>query len=197
MKTAEEFMRRLLQWNACEPARDWAVGKTDKEAWEQCENGAWLLWWAAIEGQDDLRSLILAKARCAKLVVHLMKDQKSIDAVRIAELFGLGKVGLKKLDEAHSKAYDSYFHYAHYSNSPIDYRVAAAAYHATYVGGYHNKDCGIDITKAAHHSSAADYATCAIAYSEHKIQNDFLKIKSEALKTCADIVRANIKPLFI
>lgn len=97
MKSAEEFKQRLIELDACEESRIWAEGKTDKEAWEQCERGDWLLWWAIKEYQE-IRSLTLAKARCAKLVIHLMQDQRSIDAVNAAERFGLGEIELEELN---------------------------------------------------------------------------------------------------
>ena len=93
MKTAEEFKIRLEYLTACDEAIEWAKNKTAKEAWDQCERGDWLLWWAKKEN-TDLRKLTLAKARCAKTVIHLMKDQRSIDAVEAAEKYGLGHLSL-------------------------------------------------------------------------------------------------------
>ncbi len=103
MKTADEFRRRLIELGACDDALSWAAGKTAAEAWEQCERGDWLLWWAQKEN-TDLRVLTLAKARCVKLVIHLMKDERSIKAVEAAENYGLGLIDLAELTAATATA---------------------------------------------------------------------------------------------
>ncbi len=99
MKTISEFKQRLINLVACTDARNWADGKTASEAWEQCERGDWLLWWSQKEN-TDLRQLTLAKAMCAKLVIHLMKDERSIKAVEAAENYGLGLIDLEELNAA-------------------------------------------------------------------------------------------------
>lgn len=44
MTKAEKFEAYLELRNACYPARDWARGKTLRQAWRQCTRPAWLLW---------------------------------------------------------------------------------------------------------------------------------------------------------
>lgn len=56
------------------------------------------------DGWHDLRQLTLAKARCAKLVIHLIKDERSKKAVEIAEQFGLANATREQLNAA--AAYD-------------------------------------------------------------------------------------------
>ena len=126
-KSIIEFKNRLIELNACYEARTWADGKTAKEAWEQCERGDWLLWWAQKEGQE-IRSLTLAKARCAKLVIHLMKDKRSIDAVNVAERFGLGEANEQELNTAAYAAYAA----ADAAADAADAAAAAAADAAAY-----------------------------------------------------------------
>ena len=126
MKTIQEFKQRLITLNSCKDARDWAYGKTAAEAWEQCERGDWLLWWAKKENAD-LRQLTLAKARCAKLVIHLMKDERSIKAVEAAENFGLGLIDLEELNAYAADAYAAAA-YAAAADAYADAAYAAAAY---------------------------------------------------------------------
>ena len=45
----------------------------------------------------NLRELTLAKGHCANTVRHLMKDQRSIDAVDAAIAFGEGKITKEEL----------------------------------------------------------------------------------------------------
>jgi hypothetical protein len=70
-----------------------------EEVVAKCHRGDWLLWLAK-KVDIDLRPLTLAKARCAKTVIHLMKDERSINAVNIAERFGLGECSREELAAA-------------------------------------------------------------------------------------------------
>ena len=165
-KSIIEFKNRLIELNACYEARTWADGKTAKEAWEQCERGDWLLWWAQKEGQE-IRSLTLAKARCAKLVIHLMKDKRSIDAVNVAERFGLGEANEQELNTAAAAA-----------------AAAAGAAYAAYAA-----------YAAAAYAAYAAADAAAAAYAAADDADD--AVRKETLLKCAEIVRENIKPTFI
>ncbi len=99
MKTFKELLLRLPDGSiACRKAREWAEDKTIEQVVETCERGEWLLWLAQ-KVDVPLQVLTLAKARCAKTVIHLMKDERSINAVNTAEKFGLGECTLKELKE--------------------------------------------------------------------------------------------------
>src|SRR3990167_6142658 len=98
-----EYSEYLTSLNACQEAVDAAVGKTAQECWDTCERGDWMLWLIRRTMPNDkasLRKLTLVKARCAKLVVHLMKDKRSKKAVGVAGRFGLGQATRKELDAA-------------------------------------------------------------------------------------------------
>jgi len=104
MKTFKEL---LIDINACEEARLWAGDRTIEEVLRDSWRGDWLLWLAK---KLDLpfNKLTLAKARCAKTVIHLMKDQRSVDAVNVAEKFGLDECTLEELNNANAAAYAAY-----------------------------------------------------------------------------------------
>src|SRR5574343_1486871 len=90
----------LIELNACEDARLFVGNKKIETAVKQCKRGDWMLWFAK-KIDIPIRPLTLAKARCAKTAIHLMKDQRSIDAVNIAEKFGLtDEVSLDDLNAA-------------------------------------------------------------------------------------------------
>ena len=91
------FKELLIDINACEEARLWASDRTIEEVLRDSWRGDWLLWLAK-KLDLPLNKLTLAKARCAKTVIHLMKDQRSIDAVNIAEKFGLDECSLEELN---------------------------------------------------------------------------------------------------
>jgi hypothetical protein len=109
----KEFLEKL---NACDEAMDWIENRTIEQIVENCHRGDWFLWLAK-KIKVDLQILTLAKARCAKTVIHLMKDQRSVDAVLIAEKFGLGNASRDELDAA-------------YAAAAAAYAAAAAAYAA-------------------------------------------------------------------
>jgi len=97
-------IEKLTELEACLDAIYWAKSKTWNEIIDQCHRGDWLLWLAQ-KVKLDLRTLTLAKARCAKTVIHLMKDERSINAVNVAESFGLGNATKEDLDAATAAAY--------------------------------------------------------------------------------------------
>ena len=89
-----QFKKRLQELNACTEAMKWVGDRTPQQALEQCDRGDWLLWWIGKEretkGFPNIREIILVEALCAKLVIHLMKDNRSIQAVEVAERYGRG-----------------------------------------------------------------------------------------------------------
>ena len=118
----KSFKELLLELNACESAIEWAQDMTIEQVVEQCHRGDWLLWLAKKIGLP-LNKLTLAKARCAKTVIHLMKDQRSIDSVNVAERFGLDECTLDELNAAYAAAAAAY---------AADYAAYAADYAADY-----------------------------------------------------------------
>jgi hypothetical protein len=99
------FIEKLKDMNACDKAIQWLEHNQFKyfqEAWDACERGDWMLWLIGQttdrENEAKLRKLTLAKARCAKLVIHLMSDKRSKNAVLVAEQFGMGRATRQELD---------------------------------------------------------------------------------------------------
>lgn len=93
-------MSYLQEIDACPEARQWADDQPDyKTAWEICERGDWML---RIAKKQDvcIRKITLAKVSCARLVQHLMKDERSINALDVAERFGNGLATLEELNDA-------------------------------------------------------------------------------------------------
>jgi hypothetical protein len=110
----------LIELNACKDAIDWVGDKTIEQALADSQRGDWLLWLAK-KLDLPLNKLTLAKARCAKTVIHLMKDQRSIDAVNEAEKFGLDECTIEELNTAAADA-------AAYTTAYAAAAYAAAAY---------------------------------------------------------------------
>ena len=120
----------LESLNACKEAIDYAAGfATLQSSWDACARGDWMLWLIGRTidrtNETELRKITLAKARCAKLVIHLMKDERSRNAVEVAEQFGLGNATRQELDAADAA-------YAAYAAADAAYAAAAAAAYAAY-----------------------------------------------------------------
>jgi hypothetical protein len=79
---------------------------TDMEAWNTCERGDWMLW-AAQKLGCPLPLLTLAKGKCAETVMHLMCDDRSRNAVKVAIDFGNGVASREDLDAAAADAADA------------------------------------------------------------------------------------------
>ena len=186
MKTLKELLLKLPDGSeACEDARIFANNKTIEKVVKEVQRGDWLLWLAK-KLDIPIKPLTLAKARCAKTVIHLMKDQRSIDAVNIAEKFGLGECTLNKLllaanDATNAAAADTaYAVYAAYANTAAVYAAyantayanAATAY-ATASAAAYAAYAAADITYAAYAATAAaDSAavTSNVAYVKNQLQ---------------------------
>ena len=92
--------------NACGEGREWALSNcsTMEEAWDKCENPSWLIWIATRSGVFDDRTLRLFACWCARQVWHLLTDQRSRNAVVVAERYADGKVTSEELSAAESAA---------------------------------------------------------------------------------------------
>ena len=101
MKTLKE---KLVELGACRDAVEWAGDKELPEAWETCPRGDWMLWLAQKAGVS-LRTLTAAKAECAATVLHLMKDERSRNAVLVSRRYGMGEATELELVSARDAAY--------------------------------------------------------------------------------------------
>ena len=94
-----KFSEQLKMINACEEAIEWVKENnyTLQQAWNNCERGDWMLWFAAKQGAN-LRKLVLAKAHCANLARDYMTDQRSRATLDTAIAFGRGEATKDELD---------------------------------------------------------------------------------------------------
>jgi hypothetical protein len=131
-----------------------------------------MLWLAKRLGVDD-RKLTLAKATCANQVRHLMKDQRSIDAINACFRYANGEISREELNTyAAASASASASNAAAYASNAAAYAAYAAA--AAYASN-----------AAAYASNAAAYASNAAAYAAAYAAAS----KLESLKKSADICR--------
>jgi hypothetical protein len=125
MKNIKEL---LVELRACKEAREWAANKSIEQVVAECHRGDWLLWLAKRVGMD-LQTYTLTKGLCANTVRHLMKDERSINAVDVAIAFGKGEATRDELDAAAADA-AAYAAYAAYAAADVFWFAAYAAYAA-------------------------------------------------------------------
>jgi hypothetical protein len=151
-------VKKILKWlkrhDACSEGYSYSNQFTDPEKWWNSFNrGDWMLWviWRCIDRRDEvsLRKLTLVKARCAKLVLHLMTDERSRNAVEVAEQFGLGNVTRQELNAAADAAYAAAAYAAAYATAYATAYPAYAAYAAAYATAYATAYAAADAAYAA------------------------------------------------
>jgi len=164
----------LIKLEACREAIEWVGDKDLKEAWETCHRGDWMLWLAAMTKVDH-RTLTLAKGRCAKTVVHLMKDELIINAVKAAIDYGNGRITYKELDNAADAAYA-----AHAAYTTTDHAAAHAAYTAA------------ANTAATYANAAAAYAAAANAAAANAADDARVKNQKATADICREILTEEV-----
>lgn len=174
MKTFDEL---LIDLHACEEAKAWAQGMTIEQVVASVERGDWLLWLAK---KIDIpkRPLTLAKARCAKTVIHLMKDERSINAVNLAEEYGLSdEVSEDDLRKA-----------AAYAVTYAPYFAAAAAYAAAAYTAY-TADAAAAAAYAANAAAAAAARRSRPAAAAYAAYDDALsKNQLHTAEICREVL---------
>jgi len=166
----KNFQELLIELNACGTAKEWAKDLTIEEVIKNSYRGDWLLWLSK-KLHLPLNKLTLAKARCAKTVLHLMKDQRSINGVNIAERFGLDECTLEDLNLAKIESLEGRKNAAADAADAAD-AAYAAAYAAdaadAYADAYAEADAAADAADAAAAAAdAAAYADAADAYAAY------------------------------
>ena len=149
MKTFKEI---LVDFDACEEGLKWAGDKTIEEVISTVERGDWVLWLGDKLGLP-LDKMTLAESLSAKTAIHLMEHADSVNAVNVAEMFGIGKSSLEELSKAANRAN------AVLIASDSAYAACTASYAATYAAKA--AACTASWTDS-YPARAADYAADAI-----------------------------------
>ena len=156
-----------------------------KSAWKACPRGDWMLWIAS-KLKIKERKLFLAKGLCAKTVIHLMRDQRSIDSVQATIDYGEGKINKKNLAASSyasaassaSAAYAAYAAYAAASSAAASASSAAAYAAAAYAASASSADAASSAAASAASASSADAAS-----SDARVKN-----QKETADICREIL---------
>jgi hypothetical protein len=119
--------------DACTDGASWAKSKkTLREVWETCERSDWMIWTLRRIGFKDDRKYRLYACACVRgtpladgrTLWDLLADQRSRNAVEVAERYADGKASEEELQEARNAAYAA--------DAAADAAYAAAAAAAAY-----------------------------------------------------------------
>jgi hypothetical protein len=189
--TSTDIIVKAYRENIPFSLRKLMVGKSIEEIVKTCENGDELLHLAEGICLPFERKIVLAKALCAKTVIHLMIEPDSIKAVNIAEKFGLNNdVELYRLRNAYNEAFLAWRRVA------LLYRKYDTALAELYATDCACKSCEYNLFFDDHaiavgSSYAIDYYVNAAAYAIGDYAtaeaNPYAKIKNQ--KETADICR--------
>ena len=134
--TNEQLINKLNSLHACISSIEWLEDRNAEQMWNDCHRGDWMLW--LLQKLDlDNRKLTLCKGKCAETVKHLMKDERSINAVEVAIRYGYSEATDEELTAATAAA---------------AYAAAAATAYAAYAAA---------AATAAYTAAAADAAAAA------------------------------------
>ena len=168
----ETFKDLLVNLNACSSALKWAGDMTIEEVVEKCHRGDWLLWLAQ-KVNVDFQKLTLVKGYCTQTIIHLMKDERSVQAVQAAINFGNGLINKQQLEAAAYAAYAAAA-YAVVANAAAADAAAYAAAAAAYAAAAAAAAADAAYAYAAYAAYAADAADAAYAADAAKIKNQQL-----------------------
>ena len=105
---AKQFYNYCKKHQACDEGLKWITGKSLEEFWNTSDRGDWMLW--LINNSDNNatdKQLRLITVECARQVQHLMKDQRSLTALDVAERHANGEATDEELNAAWAAARDA------------------------------------------------------------------------------------------
>jgi len=149
--------------NACKEAITWVKEMTIEQAMIDIHRGDWCLYIAMLLEVDE-RTLTLAKGKCAETVMHLMRDQRSVDAVKACIDYGNGLISKADLQIVATAANKAANAAGIAAEDDIDESAAYAADAASYaanVWGYAS-DCASASSFAADSESINQQQTADI-----------------------------------
>jgi len=157
----------LTKYNPCQEAVEFRNQfNTFQEAWDACPRGDWMLWIAQKVGVN-IHPLTYTKALCAETVIHLMKDERSINAIKVAKRFGKYKATAEELAKAADDALGANAAYTAYTDATYAAWVAAGA-------AYNNAWVVADYAAYAAYAAGAAFAAAFASGAAARKSNQLL-----------------------
>lgn len=188
-KDIDKFCKK---YGACEDGKQWALAncKNMADVWQKAKPD-WLVWVATREGVLTDKELRLFAVWCCRQIWHLMTDERSRNAVEVAERFANGKATREELfDAAYESSAASYTYaasasiaasnaYAAYAFSDASAAFASVAASASAASASAAASAAASASSAdasaAASASSADAAFAAVAAVEKEKQAKYLR----------------------
>ena len=128
----------LKQVKACKDAVEWSeqydsldLYEALKKAWNECDDGGWMLWFAGKIWNEYTSEMRLAACDIAESVVHLTGEHETIcrEAIAVARRYAIGEATEEELKVAYSVIVDS-IHYGESSAALSTLLVTDSTYSA-------------------------------------------------------------------
>ena len=156
----------LTDLDACDDAIKWAAQQRNRQqAWQDCERGDWMLWYAGRVaggkvGSKQRKRLVLCACECARLALPYAGENKDVatKAIETAEAYCRGETTEQEVRVTADAAF----------------AAADAAYYAYYTA-----------VRAAANAAYAAYAVYSARAARAAIDAPY----TQTLAKCADIVR--------
>ena len=182
----------LARLQACPEAREWAKGKTLREAWASCQRADWMLWLVGrMEGKKGWPGrpqLVVAACACARRALRCVPDgeERPRLAIEAAEAWA------REPTEERRAAADSAAYSAASAADSADRAAASAAYSAysaadSAASAAYSADRADSAASAAYSADRADRAAASAAYSAYSADR---AAASAELSAMADLIRS-------
>jgi len=175
-----KFTEKLESMHACSDAVEWVAHRGIIKAWRECPRGDWMLWLAG-RLDIDRKLLVMAACDCAETALKYVPDGEDRPA-KCIQVTRNWCNGTATIDEVRAARRDADAAYA-YADDADDADAADAAAAATAATDAADAAADAAAAYAADAAAAAAYAYAA-AYPANA--------RSDALLTCADLVRKRI-----
>ena len=172
-----DFKEKLQALNACKEALEWVGERTPEQAWNDCHRLDWMFWLIERVGVDAKLATSVA-LKCARLVEHLMKDERSKNALDAVEAWLNGELTLRQLNDAanaYAAALAAALADAHDAHAAAVANAADAA------------------ARAYAHARAAAALAAALAAAAHADAYAAALAAAHARANAIDIIRETIK----
>ena len=184
----------MINWleknNACKEGIDWCKENCDtmEDVWDKLKRVDWLVWVATRKGVLTDKELRLFACFCARQNWHLLTDERSRNAIEVAERFANGNATKGELKAA-------------YAAADAAFDAVAAAFDAVAAAYAAYADAAYDAARAAAADAAyaARAASAAAAYPAHAAAADAAHVAraaDAAGKEQMEWLRANTTPNF-
>jgi hypothetical protein len=99
------LQNKLKELDACDDAIAWSKEYDNlQDAWDNCKKSDWMIWIINKMDWSNDKDLRLMAVGFARKVQHLMKDERSLIALDVAERYANGEATNEELDAARAAA---------------------------------------------------------------------------------------------